>query len=444
MRRVILKKTIFINLYLFIIIPFFLSGVESEFKQEFVRGELIVKPLAIKETGGILKKNSMNTHIIKDKYADKIISIEKIHNSSLLKFKLKKLNSLSDYIKLINDLSNETDIEDISLNYIASISDTDNLEKIPDDPGLRFQYALNNTGELFDPDNEDNARIGSDIRAFGGWYWAVGEKEVIIAIVDTGVALRQEDLKDKIVSGYNFVADNNNPYDDHGHGTFVASIAAAKSNNGIGMAGVAWNSLIMPVKVMDGEGNGSYIQIAAGIRYAADNGARVINISVGGVNPSFILEDACKYAYDKGCVIVAASGNTSSAVLYPAAYDDYCLAVGATDYRDELAYFSNYGSSIDIVAPGVDVFGAVYNPNEPNKLNTYGWDSGTSFSAPFVSGGAAVLLSYKPSLSVDNVRTLIMITADDVNYNTNPGIDMYMGYGRLNLTRLLSPYKLEK
>jgi subtilisin family serine protease len=210
------------------------------------------------------------------------------------------------------------------------------------------------------------------------------------------------------------------------------------------MAGVAWNSLIMPVKVMDSDGNGSYLQIAAGIRYAADKGARIINLSVGGKNSSFILEDACKYAYDKDCVIIAASGNISSAVFYPAAYDNYCIAVGATDYNDEYAGFSNFGPSIDVAAPGVAVFGAVYNPKEPDNLKTYGWDSGTSYSAPFVSGAAAILLSYKPTLAVETIRALIMITADDVNKDSYPGVDKFIGYGRINLKRLLSPYELGK
>jgi subtilisin family serine protease len=436
------------RIYLLLIIIVFTVNLISYEKlekseQSFKQNEIIVKTASFENGYNCTKKKAFSTPIIMCVNYSKYIScIKKIKGTSLLRLVVHNNVSCKD---LINILKKDPNIKDVSLNYIASITEDVLLrQRQPNDPTFYFQYGLQNTGKLFNPENKDNAKPDSDIGALFGWYWSIGSPDVVIAVCDTGVATDHEDLKNKIISGYNFISDNNDTYDDHGHGTFVASIAAAETNNGIGMSGVSWNSMIIPIKVMNNNGKGSYLQIAAGIRYAADNGAKVINLSVGGENPSFILEDACKYAFEKGCIIVAASGNTASAVLYPAAYDKYCIAVGASDYNDEIACFSNFGESIDVVAPGVAVFGAVYNPETPEKLSNYGWDTGTSFAAPFVSGAVALLLSYKPFLSTDMAMNLLKITADDVNSDTYPGVDIYMGYGRINLRTLLSPYILKQ
>ncbi len=327
---------------------------------------------------------------------------------------------------------------DVSPNYIAAIA-----VQPPDDPFFDYQYALHNSGQVYLPELGLSGSSGSDIRALEGWDWTTGTGEVVIAVLDTGVASDHEDLMNQLVPGYNFVHDSADTYDDHGHGTFVASVAAAQTNNGIGMAGVSWNAKIMPLKVADSEGIASYLAIAAAMRFAADNGARVINLSLGGINPSFILEEASKYAFDRGCLIVAASGNQGARVLYPAAYDDYCLAVGASDAHDQIAPWTNVGPEVDVVAPGVFVFGAVFLPASPEELNHYGWASGTSFATPYVSGVAALVLGYKPFLANDVVMRLIKFTADDVNQASHPGVDDYAGYGRINLSRLLGPYELD-
>lgn len=327
-------------------------------------------------------------------------------------------------------------IKSASLDYQAVIT------ALPDDPFFSYQYALDNTGQVYLPNLGLSGTSGSDIKALDGWDWATGSEDIIIAIIDTGVVKAHEDLKDKIVPGYNFVDDNYNTEDKNGHGTFVASIAAAETNNNTGMAGVSWNAKIMPIKCVKSDGTASYLAIAAAIRYAADHDARVINLSLGGVYPSVILEDACSYAFEKGCVIVAAAGNSSAPVLYPAAYDDYCLAVAATDANDHVTTWSNFGSEIDVAAPGDYVFGALYSLDEPDNYKKYGWGSGTSFAAPYVSGAAALLMAYKPFLSNSLVMKLIKYTADDVNHSSHPGIDNRIGYGRINLSTLLGPYDL--
>lgn len=326
----------------------------------------------------------------------------------------------------------------ISYNYYRYASET-----IPNDIGFPYQYALKNTGQPYGPYDEVGTR-GADIKATLGWDWTTGSDAVVIAVIDTGVALNHEDLKNKMFAGYNFLAPASPPQDDEGHGTLVASVAAAETHNHIGIAGVCWKAKIMPLKVLDSSGQGNDLDIATAIQYAADHGAKVINMSLGGPGASFVLQDACRYAYEKGLVLVAATGNESSAVDYPAAFDAYVLAVGASDANDQLAGFSNYGPEVDVVAPGIWILGAYFDPDNPTDMQSYAWASGTSLSTPQVSGAAALLFSYKPFLTADQAMNLLRYTADDVNRSVYAGVDNYMGYGRINLQTLLAPYILKK
>ena len=333
-------------------------------------------------------------------------------------------------------------IEKAALNYYAYVSTV-----IPNDPFFKYQYGLQNTGQVYLPDYGLSGKSGSDIAAVLGWDWGTGKEDMIVAVLDTGVAADHIDLAGKVLPGYNFISDSENTDDDYGHGTFVASIAAANTNDGIGMAGVCWQAKILPVKVMDSSGRGDFLSIGAGLKYAADQGARVINMSFGAFSSSFVLQDFCQYAFQKGCVLVAAAGNEDSAVNYPAAYDNYCLAVGATNANDtrvsNSSWGSNFGSELDVVAPGEWVFGAAFDPEKADELDWYQWAGGTSAATPIVAGAAALLLSNKPMLTNQQVMDLVRFTADDVNQDQHPGIDDFLGYGRLNLKRLLGPYILE-
>lgn len=371
--------------------------------------------------------------IIINKYGSEIRDIKKDRYSS---YYIVETHSGCDIKNLKDKLLQDPLVKYASLNYVAV------LTLVPDDPLLGYQYALHNNGQVYLPNLGLAGINGSDINAPEGWDWHTGSEDITIAIIDTGIVQAHEDLKGKVVAGYNFVDDNYNTKDNNGHGTFVASIAAAETNNNTGMAGVSWQAKIMPIKCVKDDGTASYLAIAASIRYAADHGARVINLSLGGQYPSAILEDACKYAFEQGCVIVAAAGNSASPVLYPAAYDDYCLAVAATDANDNITSWSNYGPQVDVAAPGDYVFGAFYSLDEPDNYKGYGWGSGTSFASPYVAGAAALLMAYKPSLSNDFVMKLIKYTADDVNQSSYPGVDDHMGYGRINLGTLLGPYDL--
>jgi hypothetical protein len=191
----------------------------------------------------------------------------------------------------------------------------------------------------------------------------------------------------------------------------------------------------MVVKVLDQYGNGWYSDLAQGIAYAVDNGADVINLSVGGRFPSDTLKHAVSYARDHGVLIVAAAGNVDpqddySAVLYPAAYDDV-LAVAATDQGDVHAGFSNHGPEVGVAAPGQDIYSTWY-------VSDYLFKSGTSMAAPHVSGLAALVWSARPDLTVARVTDVITSTAADVNGDTHPGWDEYLGWGRIDAGRAAS------
>ncbi|MCP5052134.1 MAG: S8 family serine peptidase, partial [bacterium] len=164
---------------------------------------------------------------------------------------------------LCRQLRHEPFVIDASPDYFATIAVTSTPTN---DPYFFYQYALVNVGQVYRPETGSTGTPGSDIKALEGWDWSTGSEDIIIAVLDSGVALNHEDLQNKLVPGFNIIAGNTNPADDHGHGTFVASIAAAETNNGVGMAGVGRLSKIMPIKVMDSDGNGTYLAIAAGMR----------------------------------------------------------------------------------------------------------------------------------------------------------------------------------
>jgi thermitase len=340
-------------------------------------------------------------------------------------------------------LRRNPDVEYAEPNYIAYITEA------PDDPLFDLQYALYNPGSA--PPGSPQGDT-ADIKATSAWEETKGDEDIIIAIIDTGVDLDHPDLEDKIYSsGYDFINDDSDATDDNGHGTHVAGIAAAETNNNEGIAGVAWNCKILPVKALNDLGEGGYSEMIEAIIWAADNGADVINLSLGGDSPADSLENALKYAYDKDIVIVAAAGNEGGAVLYPAAYDGYCLAVAATNDTDERVDFSNsgglwesnFGPEIDVAAPGEEIVSTVPTWYFGPEFIPYGIGSGTSQATPHVAGLAALIKSIKPDLTAGQIMGVIRYSADDVNYVNNLGKDNYIGYGRLNMEKALVPIKIK-
>jgi subtilisin family serine protease len=346
--------------------------------------------------------------------------------------------------EMVFALKQNPDIEYAEPNYVARIMTT------PNDTLFKYQYALHNTGqEIGGLPGSPRGKSQADIHATAGWEEAKGKEDTIIAIVDSGVDLEHPDIKNKIVSGgRDFANDDWDATDDNGHGTFVAGIAAADTNNDEGMAGTAWNCRVLPVKVTDEDGVGLYSWIVDGIIWAADNGANVINISLGGDEEADSLREALQYAHDKGVVIAAAAGNSGDSVVYPAAYDDFCLAVAATDYNDERMSWSSHGSQVDVAAPGERILSIVptwYWPSQGDvEAMPYAFGSGTSGATPHVSGLAAILKGLKPGLGADDIMSVIRYSSDDVNKSEFSGKDEFIGYGRINLEKALVPIKISK
>ncbi len=296
-------------------------------------------------------------------------------------------------------------------------------------PNIEFaepNYILESTAAPNDPYYKNWQGGLTRLEAAKAWDIHMGSSAITIAVLDTGVKLDHEDLKEKIMKGYDFVNNDGDPNDDHGHGTRVAGILGASTNNNIGIAGVAWLNPIMPVKVLGADGSGSHSNIAKGIIYAADHGARVINMSLGGSTGSATLKNAVDYAYGKKVVLVAAAGNSNSAVFYPAAYNNV-IAVAAVDNNDLKANYSCYGPEISVTAPGT-VMSTV-------RGGGYGSGSGTSFAAPFVSGLAGLILSVDSQLQPDEVEVAIEKGAQDIG---EVGKDHYYGWGIINLHNSLS------
>ncbi|MEO8877871.1 MAG: S8 family peptidase [Polyangiaceae bacterium] len=257
-----------------------------------------------------------------------------------------------------------------------------------------FEATFVPNDPLYDAKQWHLKRVGAE----QAWDYACGQG-VTVAVVDTGVACydkgpfsRGTDLSGtRCGGGYNFVDDSEEAVDDQGHGTHVAGTIAQTTNNDKGVAGLAFCANLMPVKVLNKYGWGTLADVAEGIRYAADNGASVINLSLGGSSPSKVLEAAVDHAIGKGVIVVAAAGNSGKSVGYPAAYDGV-IAVSASDSNDNIAWFSSRGRQVAIAAPGVGVTQQTICEGGKNKCELFGTFNGTSMASPHVAGAAAMLV----------------------------------------------------
>ncbi len=314
-----------------------------------------------------------------------------------------------DVRETVQKLRQHPEVEYAEPNYLARAC------VIPNDSLFSQQWALNNTGQYFLPD--------ADIDAPEAWDIETGDTTIIIGILDTGVDYLHPDLAANVVSsGRDFVNGDDDAMDDNGHGTHVAGIAAAVANNQRGIAGVAWHAKILPVKVLNSKGMGTYSNIADGVIWAVEQGAKIINLSLGGYAESYILKDALETAYSQA-VIIAAAGNDGIEYddlghsFYPASWH-FVLGVGATDvrldpqtgsYRESRASFSNYGVNANVYAPGVNILSTF--PEFHPLRHSYKPLAGTSMAAPIVSGVAALLRSHFPDWSNELLRGQIINTA---------------------------------
>ena len=273
------------------------------------------------------------------------------------------------------------------------------------------------------------------ISSTSAWDTTTGSNTLKIAVIDTGVNGTHEDLSGKIIAGYDFVNDTaisaNMDSDDNGHGTLVSGVAAADTNNNLGIAGLDWNAKIIPVKALNSSGTGYASEIASAIEYAVDNGASVINMSFGGSESSSVMEDAINYAANHNVVTVAASGNEGTAVSYPAKYASV-VAVGATDSSDNRASWSNYGSELDVTAPGVSIL---------STADSGGYESvsGTSIASPYVAALASLVKAKYPDFSASQIASMIDNNADKVSGMGGNNFTEYYGYGRINAQHALIP-----
>ncbi len=309
------------------------------------------------------------------------------------------------------------------------------------------------TAEVADPGLSNNQWAPQKMDAPQAWSSTEGDPSVVIAVVDTGIDYRHTELNPNIWThgeilgngvdddgngyvddgyGWDFANNDGDPLDDHFHGTHVAGIAAAAaSDNPAGVVGICPRCRLMAVKVLGADGSGSTDAVANGITYAADNGAKVINLSLGSSLGSSTLASAVTYAWNRGVVIVAAAGNDGAdARLYPAAYPE-AMAIAATNSNDDRACFSNFGDNyVSVAAPGELIYSTT--PLDASGHDTYGTYSGTSMATPHAAGLAGLLFSQNPARTNAEVRTLIETTANDLGLL---GTDAYFGAGRLNAYR---------
>ncbi|KYG66739.1 subtilase [Bdellovibrio bacteriovorus] len=329
---------------------------------------------------------------------------------------------------VVKSLSEHPDVDIIEPNFIYRIS------KTPNDPMLGQLWGMKNIGQ---PDSQKKDGIaGMDINAEKAWDIQTGSRDVIVAVIDTGVDFNHPDLKDNMwtneaelkgqagvdddgngivddIYGASFVnanAPTGNPLDDHGHGTHCSGTIGAKGDDGKGIVGVAWNVRIMGVKFLSASGSGSLDGALKAIDYATSKGAKVLSNSWGGGGYSETLKQAIERSNAAGAIFVAAAGNESnnndSSPTYPATYDvPNVLSVAAVDNRGQIASFSNYGKTkVHVGAPGVNVYSSV-------KGGTYDSWSGTSMAAPHVSGMAALLASNEPTLTGVQMKDRILATS---------------------------------
>lgn len=278
--------------------------------------------------------------------------------------------------------------------------------------GVTNDTSLSQQWGLFKIDAANDAQISA-------WDVTTGSATVKIAVLDTGIEVSHPDLSGKVAASYNFT-DSPTVSDLFGHGTHVAGIAAAATNNGNGVAGTGYNTEILNGKVLGDDGSGYYSWVASGITWAADQGAQVISMSLGGASSSKVLEDAVNYAWSKGSVVVAAAGNNgNSSPQYPGYYQNV-ISVAATDNNDNKAGFSTYGSWVDVAAPGVSIYSTY-------KGNSYALLSGTSMATPFAAGTCALIWAKGTCTTNICVREQLEKTADQIS-----GTGTYWIWGRIN------------
>ncbi|MDQ3194489.1 MAG: S8 family serine peptidase [Bacteroidota bacterium] len=371
-----------------------------------------------------------------------------------------------DLEKVIEDFNDDGNVEYSELNYIGTSAGKkeDKLEKLfrknlPNDEMFYKQWYLENSGSVEPSSSGSRAKVGADVKILSTWEIETGSEEIIVAILDSGIKDDHPDLRGRIwinkneipgngldddgngyiddIRGWDFAYDDRRPDDGFGHGTNIATVIGASTDNMIGFSGIDKHCRLMNCKNLNSDNSGEYAWWAESIRYAVDNGARVINMSEGGDDYSRVLKTAVDYAIENGAIITAAMMNKGdNRDYYPASYDGV-FAVGATDTDDKRCRKFSWGGGscwgryISVVAPGNKIFGLDYE----NVENYEVYWSGTSQSTAIVSGIAALLLSQNKQRTNDDLKRIIRNSARDLvgdPREDKPGWDQFYGFGRVD------------
>lgn len=417
------------------------------------------------KTFGLRNLDSLNQKYFID-------SIESIGNSKVTHTFLLTFKNPQNIVQLVKEYQINTELEFAEPNYIAIAGGVQNKDvfNFPNDFYFNRQWGLNNDGSFTVGGMGYSSVYDADVDMDLAWDIETGDPNLIIAVSDSGLNMNHVDIASRIWSnnndpidgidndgngfiddfnGWDWVNSDNNPTDDHGHGTNCAGIIGTIANNSVGYAGVNWNSKIMPLKVLSNTNNGTYANMANSIYYAADNGAKIISMSIGGSATSAVLSNAIDYANTQDALLVACMMNFNNNVTYyPAGYaatKPNVIAVGSTNSDDRRTnpFFwsatsgSNFGNHINVVAPGNYIWGL--GISSTTDYNSY-W-GGTSQATPLVAGIASLLKSKNSALTPVQIRDIIATTAEDqVGLSTEDiaGWDQYMGSGRVNALAALS------
>jgi subtilisin family serine protease len=434
--------------------------VENQTRMEFVPGDFIVK---LKKDITFSRASLMALNVKHQVYNYETV-FPNAEGTILDNIYLLHVPIDSDILSIVQEYALCPDVmyaEPNGIGYLCGI---------PNDANFSSQWHLHNTGQVFLNISDYNISISgtpdADIDAPEAWDIETGSLDVVIAIVDSGIDYMHPDLAANIwnnidetpgngidddhngyiddIRGWDFYYDDSNVTDGMGHGTMCAGIAGAVGDNGIWGVGVAWNCKIMPVRIFNESGWTDLPIAANGIRYAADNGADIMSMSFA-FNNYNLIKDAINYAYGKGVFLCAAAGNSNSAFIwFPAGYDNVTAVAGTNENDGRVnpndwpgGWGSNYGNHVDIAAPANIIFSTmptydVYFNEYYGYIHNFDWGCGTSFASPQVAGVAALLLSKDPSLTPDEVKTLLCGNVDP--YNSTE----YIGTGRLNAQKALA------
>lgn len=455
-----MKKLFFLLTFIFVTDVTFSQAAENTNKNRLII-KFKSKPNIDFENFGVKQRfNHKELDIINNK--NKVKSINLSGNKKQKDTYILNFESNQDINQLINLYKKTNLFEYVEADFIGFGGGKQMLlETVPDDTYFSRQYGLYNNGTFSLSPATNDADIDMEL----GWDIEQGDQSIIVAVLDSGVNLNHPEFSGRIwensneilngidddnngyiddLNGWDFTNNDNNPTDDHGHGTNVTGIIGTNSNNTLGYSGVDWNCKLMIGKILDQNNSGLYSWWTEAIYYAVDNGAKIINMSVGGSGFSNSMQEAIDYAYNNGVSVVACMmNNDNNVTYYPAGYQN-TIAVGSTNPNDERSspFFwsatsgSSYGNHIDVVAPGNFIYGLNYQSN----INYNSYWGGTSQASPLVAGLSSLLLAQDPTRTPDDIRNIIRNTAEDQVGNSSEdvlGFDIYYGHGRINANQAL-------